>query len=119
MDVTTDVVSSRVSGGREVAGGFEAFFADQNARLFGALCAVTGDRHEAEEIAQDAFLKIWERWETVSSFQDPIGYLYRTATWYWALYAALFAAAAGQFVRSRRRRDRDAWEAAFSVEQED
>jgi DNA-directed RNA polymerase specialized sigma24 family protein len=24
---------------------------------------VTRDRHEAEEIAQEAFVKVWERWD--------------------------------------------------------
>jgi RNA polymerase sigma factor (sigma-70 family) len=28
---------------------------------------------------QDAFLRIWERWDQVSSLSDPVGYLYRTA----------------------------------------
>jgi DNA-directed RNA polymerase specialized sigma24 family protein len=40
---------------------FEEFFGAEHARLFGALCFVTGDRHEAEEIMQDAFLRMWER----------------------------------------------------------
>jgi RNA polymerase sigma factor (sigma-70 family) len=58
---------------------FEAFFEDHHADLFGALYLITRDRHEAEEIMQDAFLKILERWEHVSSLADPVGYLYRTA----------------------------------------
>ena len=45
---------------------FEDFFGSEHARLFGALCLVTGDRHEAEEIMQDAFLRLWERWEQVA-----------------------------------------------------
>lgn len=28
---------------------------------------------------QDAFLKVWERWERVDGMDDPVGYLYRTA----------------------------------------
>ena len=28
---------------------------------------------------QDAFLKVWERWEQVGAMDDPVGYLYRTA----------------------------------------
>jgi hypothetical protein len=32
---------------------FEEFFGTEHARLFGALCFVTGDRDEAEEIMQD------------------------------------------------------------------
>src|SRR3954452_19868598 len=57
---------------------FEDFFDAEHARLFGALCFVTGDRHEAEEIMQDAFLRMWERWES-GRFDDPAAYLFRTA----------------------------------------
>lgn len=58
---------------------FEAFFEEEHADLFGALYLITRNRHEAEEIMQDAFLNLWERWEKVSSLADPVGYLYRTA----------------------------------------
>jgi RNA polymerase sigma-70 factor, ECF subfamily len=58
---------------------FESFFEDHHADLFGALYLITRNRHEAEEIMQDAFLKVLERWERVSSLADPVGYLYRTA----------------------------------------
>jgi RNA polymerase sigma-70 factor (ECF subfamily) len=61
------------------ADSFEAFFEDYHADLFGALYLITRDRHEAEEITQDAFLKVLERWDRVSSLADPVGYLYRTA----------------------------------------
>ena len=57
---------------------FEDFFGEEHARLFGALCFVTRDRHEAEEIMQDAFLRMWERWDKVR-FDDPSAYLFRTA----------------------------------------
>jgi DNA-directed RNA polymerase specialized sigma24 family protein len=40
---------------------FETFVEQTRQRLFGALCLVTGNRHEAEEIMQDAYLKIWLR----------------------------------------------------------
>jgi RNA polymerase sigma-70 factor (ECF subfamily) len=40
---------------------------------------VTGNRAEAEELMQDAFLKVWERWDQVTAMDDPVGYLYRTA----------------------------------------
>jgi len=58
---------------------FEEFFQDHHARLFAALCLTTGSRDESEEIMQDAFLKIWERWDRVSAMDDPVGFLYRTA----------------------------------------
>jgi RNA polymerase sigma-70 factor, ECF subfamily len=58
---------------------FEAFFQAERSRLFGALVVMTGNRAEAEEILQDAFLKVWERWERVAGMEEPAGFLYRTA----------------------------------------
>ncbi len=58
---------------------FEAFFDREARTLFRRLCAVTGNAAEAEEIMQDAFLALWERWERVGAMEDPTGYLYRTS----------------------------------------
>jgi len=58
---------------------FEVFFDRERARLFRALCLVTRNRFEAEELAQDAFLAAYERWDRVGAMEDPTGYLYRTA----------------------------------------
>jgi RNA polymerase sigma-70 factor (ECF subfamily) len=58
---------------------FESFFEENRSRVFGAMCLVTGNRQEAEEITQDAFLRLWERWARVSGLEDPRGYLFRTA----------------------------------------
>jgi hypothetical protein len=58
---------------------FEDFFEREKADLYGAMCLVTRDRHEAEEIVQDAFVRVLERWDRVGSLEDPHGYLYRTA----------------------------------------
>ena len=58
---------------------FEEFFDRERNRLFGAMCLITGNRHEAEEVTQDAFVSMWERWERVRGLEDPTGYLYRTA----------------------------------------
>jgi RNA polymerase sigma-70 factor (ECF subfamily) len=59
--------------------GFEAFFELERTRLYGALVLLTRDRHEAEELMQDAFLRLLERWDRVSAMEDPAAYLYRTA----------------------------------------
>jgi RNA polymerase sigma-70 factor (ECF subfamily) len=40
---------------------------------------MTGNRSEAEELTQEAFLKLWERWDRIRSLESPAGYLYRTA----------------------------------------
>ena len=58
---------------------FEAFFEAETDVLFRRLCLVTANRAEAEEIAQDAFLKVWERWDRVQQMDDRVGYLYRVA----------------------------------------
>lgn len=58
---------------------FEEFFEREKQSLFGALCLVTRDRYEAEELAQEAFVRLLERWQTVANVDDPRAYLYRTA----------------------------------------
>lgn len=58
---------------------FEAFFEAEHARLLRGLYLVTGNAQEAEELMQDAFLAVWERWDRVRSMDDPTGYLFRTA----------------------------------------
>ena len=58
---------------------FEDFYEIEHGPLFGALVLITGSRHEAEDVMQDAFLRIWERWHLVQSLANPTGYLYRTA----------------------------------------
>jgi RNA polymerase sigma-70 factor, ECF subfamily len=63
----------------EMARDFEPFSEANQRRLFGTLCLVTGDRGEAEELVQEAFLRIWERWESMRRIDDPAAYLYRTA----------------------------------------
>jgi RNA polymerase sigma-70 factor, ECF subfamily len=65
----------------EVAGAerFEFFFETESRTLFRRLWLVTGNRAEAEEIMQDAFLRLWERWDRVQHVDDPTAYLYRTA----------------------------------------
>lgn len=62
---------------------FEGFFVKQHERLFRALWLLTRNRQEAEEIMQDAFLRLWERWDRVVAGPDPVGYLYRTAMNVW------------------------------------
>lgn len=58
---------------------FEDFFNEEHMRLFRALYVLTGSSEEAEEIMQDSFVALWERWAQVGRMQNPTGYLYRTA----------------------------------------
>jgi RNA polymerase sigma factor (sigma-70 family) len=63
--------------------GFEEFFEREHERLFRALWLLTRNRQEAEEIMQDAFLRLWERWDRVRGGPDPVAYLYRSAMNVW------------------------------------
>jgi RNA polymerase sigma factor (sigma-70 family) len=55
---------------------FEGLFADQHVRLYRALYLIVGNSHEAEELMQDAFLHVLERWDRID---NPAAYLYRSA----------------------------------------
>ena len=68
---------------------FDDFYLQHHREVYAAMWLVTRDRHEAEEVTQDAFLKLLERWDRVASMDDPTGYLFATAMNVW---------------RSRRRR---------------
>jgi RNA polymerase sigma factor (sigma-70 family) len=58
---------------------FERFFEAEYARLARALFLLTSDASEAEDLAQEAMVRVYERWEHVRTMRDPVGYLFRTA----------------------------------------
>jgi RNA polymerase sigma-70 factor, ECF subfamily len=58
---------------------FEELFLDQHDRLYRALCFITGSPDDAEELMQDAFLKLWERWDSIGAIEDPVAWLFRVS----------------------------------------
>lgn len=58
---------------------FEELFLDVHDRLYRALYFITGSSADAEELMQDAFLRLWERWDRRDSIEDPVAYLFRVA----------------------------------------
>jgi RNA polymerase sigma-70 factor, ECF subfamily len=58
---------------------FETFFAAESDRLLRIMSVITGSRSEAEDIVQEAFTRVFQRWERVGTFENPAGYLERTA----------------------------------------
>jgi RNA polymerase sigma-70 factor (ECF subfamily) len=58
---------------------FDDLFTDQHDRLYRALYFITGSSADAEELMQDAFLRLWERWDQIQTIEDPVGYLFRVA----------------------------------------
>jgi len=78
MQESREVVGSaaeRVEAGAR----FDTFVEEEHVRLFKALYFVTGSREDAEDLAQDAFVKLWERWERIDEIEDLTAYLYRVA----------------------------------------
>jgi RNA polymerase sigma factor (sigma-70 family) len=63
----------------EASPDFHAFFSDEHRGLFKTLYFVTGDRAAAADLMQDAFLKLWERWDRIETIEDPRAYLFRVA----------------------------------------
>jgi RNA polymerase sigma-70 factor, ECF subfamily len=55
---------------------FDTFFEVEYRRLFEVLYLLTRDRVEAEDLAQEAMARAYERW---SRIRDPTRYVYRTA----------------------------------------
>ena len=58
---------------------FDRFFEQEQERLLRTLSVITGSRREAEDLAQEAFTKVFERWDKVREMDAPAGYLHRTA----------------------------------------
>src|SRR5439155_1370473 len=56
---------------------FEDFFRAQYTSLLRAMYLMCGSSPEAEELAQDTFVRAYERWELVRRAENPGGYVYR------------------------------------------
>ena len=77
--MTEQIVSVSDASEQAMPLAFEDLFEAEHARLFRALLLVTHDSGEAEDLMQDAFVRVWERWDRVATVDDPVGYLFRTA----------------------------------------
>ncbi len=78
LGLASDLASLHV-GAAQGARRFEDLVQAEHDGLYRALCLITRDRGEAEDLMQEAFLKVWERWDRVQGMEHPTGYLYRTA----------------------------------------
>jgi RNA polymerase sigma-70 factor (ECF subfamily) len=85
---------------------FEAFVDTEAARFHGALRLLVRDRAAAEDLMQDAYLKVWERWNHVRTLEDPTGYLYRTAMNLYRKRRRRAAVAIRHAIRPKAPRDR-------------
>lgn len=62
-----------------VEGDFIHFFRSNHGRLGRALFLLTGDAAVAEDLAQEALVRVYERWRRVRAMRSPVGYLFRIA----------------------------------------
>ena len=58
---------------------FAQFFDEYYARVVRGVALFLADARDAEDVAQDAFVRVLERWTAVSTMQSPDGYLFRVA----------------------------------------
>jgi len=58
---------------------FESIFAENYELVLRTMYLVTGDRGEAEDLAQESFVKAYERWDRIRKMDNPSGYVYRMA----------------------------------------
>ena len=59
---------------------FDDFYAGSVRRVISQFYAMTGDRAEAEDVVQEAYARAWQRWDRVSRYADPEGWV-RTVAW--------------------------------------
>jgi len=57
-------------------GSFDSFVREHCSRLVQTLSLVTLDRESASDAAQDAFLRLYLRWDSVGELHDPVAWLY-------------------------------------------
>ncbi len=60
--------------------GFDEFYRGTRHRVLAYLYAAGGDLSEAQDAAQEAYARAWQRWSTVGTYDDPEAWV-RTVGW--------------------------------------
>ena len=60
-------------------GDFDQFYRSARDRLVVQIAALTGDAAEARDHVQEGFMLAWARWDRVSQYDDPEGWVRRAA----------------------------------------
>jgi RNA polymerase sigma-70 factor (ECF subfamily) len=68
---TSEALEVDDPGSRDLEARFEAFFATQGRKLVGMAYLLTGDLAEAQDLAQETLVRVWERWDRVSRYDKP------------------------------------------------
>lgn len=59
---------------------FEGFFHQHHAVVFGYLWRMTGEEQIANDLSQETFLRAWQQFPTISTYDQPRAWLFRVAT---------------------------------------
>lgn len=59
---------------------FDAFFQAHERAITGYLWRMTGDEQTASDLAQETFLRAWQRFDRIRAYERPGGWLFRVAT---------------------------------------
>jgi RNA polymerase sigma-70 factor (ECF subfamily) len=59
---------------------FDGFYLATRDRLLHVLYAMTGDLAEAQDVVQEAYARAWQRWASVSRYDEPTAWV-RTVAW--------------------------------------
>lgn len=58
---------------------FAAFYDATFGRTLACVYALTGDRSEAEDVAQEAYVRAWPRWRSLQTYDDPSAWVRQVA----------------------------------------
>jgi RNA polymerase sigma-70 factor (ECF subfamily) len=53
---------------------FDAFVRAHGGPLFGQAYLLTGQYHEAQDLVQETFIRVWQHWGRVEGYEDPLGF---------------------------------------------
>ena len=73
-------------------GDFDELYRTRRDRLVVQIAAITGDPSEARDFVQEAFIRAWAKWDRISTYDDPEGWVRRVA----------YRLAVGRWRRTRR-----------------
>ncbi len=58
---------------------FAELYQSRFAELAAQLYLFTGDGSETHDLVQEAFVRAWQRWDTIGAYDDPVGWVRRVA----------------------------------------
>jgi RNA polymerase sigma-70 factor, ECF subfamily len=64
---------------RDDEAGFGEFYRVRHGDVVAMAYALIGDFGEAQDVAQEAFCRAWQRWSVLTEHEDPVGWVKRVA----------------------------------------